>query len=51
MLAYIAHRLIQGVVVVIGVSFIVFALMHLTPGNPLCRVGCPSSSLIVIRNR
>ena len=34
MLAYIAHRLIQGVVVVIGVSFIVFALMHLTPGNP-----------------
>ena len=34
MLAYIAHRLIQGVVVVAGVSFIVFALMHLTPGNP-----------------
>ena len=34
MLAYIAQRLVQGVVVVIGVSFIVFALMHLTPGNP-----------------
>ena len=34
MLAYIAHRLIQGLVVVTGVSFIVFALMHLTPGNP-----------------
>ena len=28
MLAYIARRLIQGVVVVFGVSFIVFALMH-----------------------
>jgi ABC-type dipeptide/oligopeptide/nickel transport system permease component len=34
MLAFLLQRLLQGLVVVLGVSFIVFALMHLTPGNP-----------------
>jgi peptide/nickel transport system permease protein len=34
MIAYISNRLLQGLVVLLGVSFIVFALMHLTPGNP-----------------
>ena len=34
MIVYITNRLLQGLVVLAGVSFIVFALMHLTPGNP-----------------
>ncbi|MCD6056655.1 MAG: binding-protein-dependent transport system inner rane component [Thermomicrobiales bacterium] len=34
MIVYITNRVLQGLVVLVGVSFIVFALMHLTPGNP-----------------
>ncbi|MCC2626529.1 MAG: binding-protein-dependent transport system inner rane component [Thermomicrobiales bacterium] len=34
MIVYITNRVLQGLVVLAGVSFIVFALMHLTPGNP-----------------
>ena len=34
MIVYITNQVLQGLVVVVGVSFIVFALMHLTPGNP-----------------
>jgi peptide/nickel transport system permease protein len=34
MLAYIVRRLIQAVVVVIGVTLIVFLLIHLLPGGP-----------------
>lgn len=34
MTTYVIRRLLQGAVVVAGVSFIVFAVMHLTPGNP-----------------
>lgn len=34
MIAFVTQRLLQGMVVLLGVSFIVFALMHLTPGNP-----------------
>jgi peptide/nickel transport system permease protein len=33
-IVYITNRVLQGLVVLAGVSFIVFALMHLTPGNP-----------------
>jgi peptide/nickel transport system permease protein len=33
-IVYITNRVLQGLVVLVGVSFIVFALMHLTPGNP-----------------
>jgi peptide/nickel transport system permease protein len=33
-LVYLTNRVLQGLVVLAGVSFIVFALMHLTPGNP-----------------
>jgi peptide/nickel transport system permease protein len=33
-IVYITNRMLQGLVVLAGVSFIVFALMHLTPGNP-----------------
>ncbi len=34
MLAYIVRRLIQAIVVVIGVTLIVFLLIHLLPGGP-----------------
>jgi peptide/nickel transport system permease protein len=33
-IVYLTNRLLQGLVVLAGVSFIVFGLMHLTPGNP-----------------
>lgn len=31
---YIAQRLVMMIVVVLGISFIVFTIMNLTPGNP-----------------
>ncbi len=34
MLKYIAKRLISMVPVLIGVTFLVFAIMHFTPGDP-----------------
>ncbi len=35
MLAYIARRLAQGVPVLFGVSLLVFAMVHLVPGDPV----------------
>src|SRR5690625_1271591 len=34
-LAQIVHRLLQLIPVMLGVTFIVFLLMHLTPGDPV----------------
>lgn len=34
MIKYILQRLAMMVVVVLGISFIVFTIMNLTPGNP-----------------
>lgn len=35
MLTYIARRLLQGVVVIVILSFLTFGLMHLSPGDPI----------------
>lgn len=35
MLSYIIQRLLQGVVVIIIVSFLTFGLMHIAPGDPI----------------
>jgi peptide/nickel transport system permease protein len=34
LVTYIVQRLLQGIPVLLGVTFLVFAAMHLTPGNP-----------------
>jgi peptide/nickel transport system permease protein len=55
MIAFVAQRLLQGVVVLLGVSFIVFALMHLTPGNPaevmLSEFGASAEDLARLRDQ
>ena len=35
MIAYIARRLVLGVPVLFGVSLLVFAMVHLVPGDPV----------------
>ena len=55
MFTYVVRRLLQGCVVVGGVSFIVFALMHLTPGNPaevmLGEFGASAADLARLRSQ
>jgi peptide/nickel transport system permease protein len=55
MIAFVTQRLLQGVVVLLGVSFIVFALMHLTPGNPaevmLSEFGASADDLARLRDQ
>jgi dipeptide transport system permease protein len=35
MLQYLAQRLLQAVPVLIGISVLTFAMMHLVPGDPV----------------
>ena len=55
MIIYITNRMLQGLVVLAGVSFIVFALMHLTPGNPaevmLSEFGASAEDLRQLRDQ
>ncbi len=50
MVAYIIRRLIQAVVVVIGVTIIVFLLVHLLPGGPARAILGPHPRPAEIRN-
>ncbi len=50
MIAYIIRRLIQAVVVVIGVTMIVFLLVHLLPGGPARAILGPHPRPAEIRN-
>lgn len=55
MVTYVSRRLLHGVVVVLGVSFVVFAAMHLTPGNPaevmLSEFGASAADLARLRDQ
>jgi peptide/nickel transport system permease protein len=50
MISYIVRRLIQSLVVMIGVTIIVFIILHLLPGGPAKAILGPKASAIQIHN-
>jgi peptide/nickel transport system permease protein len=50
MARYIVRRLIQAIPILIGISIIVFAIVHLAPGDPFDRFRSPKVSPQVIEN-
>ncbi|HVC13344.1 MAG TPA: ABC transporter permease [Acidimicrobiales bacterium] len=50
MLAYIARRLLQAVIVVVGVTLVVFLLIHLLPGGPARAALGPRATKAAIAN-
>lgn len=50
MAAYLTARLLQTVPVLIGVSVLVFLILHLTPGNPALFVAGPDAPPDVVRD-
>src|SRR5215472_7523597 len=50
MAAYLTARLLQTVPVLIGVSVLVFLILHLTPGNPALFVAGPDAPPEVVRD-
>jgi len=49
--AYVAHRLLQAIPVLLGVSLLVFSMMHLLPGDPvMTMLGETVASSDVIEN-
>ncbi|WP_025727180.1 nickel ABC transporter permease [Heyndrickxia ginsengihumi] len=44
MLSFIVRRLIQLVLLLFGISFLVFASMHLAPGDPAAIIGGPTAT-------
>jgi peptide/nickel transport system permease protein len=49
MLVYIVRRLARAVPVLVGVSILVFLILHLTPGNPALIVAGPDAPPEVVR--
>jgi peptide/nickel transport system permease protein len=49
MTAYIARRLLLAIPVLLGVSILVFLILHLTPGNPALVVAGPDAPPEVVR--
>jgi peptide/nickel transport system permease protein len=50
MASYIAGRLMQAVPVLLGVTVLVFLILHLTPGNPALVVAGPDAPPSVVRD-
>jgi peptide/nickel transport system permease protein len=49
MTAYLARRLLLAIPVLLGVSVLVFLILHLTPGNPALTVAGPDAPPEVVR--
>jgi peptide/nickel transport system permease protein len=49
MLVYVLRRLLRAVPVLLGVSVLVFLILHLTPGNPALAVAGPDAPPDVVR--
>jgi len=49
MASYVAGRLLLAVPVLVGVSVLVFLILHLTPGNPALAVAGPDAPPDVVR--
>jgi len=49
MAAYVARRLLRAAPVLVGVSVLVFLILHLTPGNPALAVAGPDAPPEVVR--
>lgn len=49
MAAYVARRLLRTAPVLVGVSLLVFLILHLTPGNPALAVAGPDAPPEVVR--
>lgn len=50
MVAYILRRLIQSMIILLGVSFITFALLYLLPADPVRQIAGRSATLETVEN-
>jgi len=50
MLAYIARRLIQTVMILIGISFVTFILLYLVPADPARQIAGRSATAQTVEN-
>ena len=44
MLIFAARRIIQAIPILLGVSLVVFGLVHIVPGNPISAAAMPAAS-------